>query len=368
MLLDLLHLENYKETQRLEAKAAFMDLPKSIWETYSSFANTRGGIILLGVREKRDRSLYAIKVPNLRHKLQKFMQYVNDPSVVSCNLIGDTNAYIQEAGGKRIIVIRVPEAPPDKKPVYVGSDPMTGTYKRVGEADVHCSKDEIRKMIRTSREKREAVLFDLDGTLWDSSSQVSDSWNDCLNRLTDIPPRCTTEKMTTYMGKTLPDIAKMFLPELPEEEQLRVIRLCSDAEIIYLKKHHVPMFNDFSKTVKALSEHYFLGIVSNCQYGYIDDFLDSCGCPELFYDYEFAERTGLSKGENIRLLMERNHINKAVYVGDTQGDADAAKMAGIPFIHASYGYGTVGCPDATILSMSELTDIVPALLERNKNE
>ena len=104
-----------------------------------------------------------------------------------------------------------------------------------------------------------------------------------------------------------------------------------------------------------------LFIVSNCQCGYIDAFLSSVGVADLFVDYEEWERTGLVKGENIRLVMNRNHVSKAVYIGDTQKDQDAAKLAGIPFIHAAYGFGKVQSPDAVIRSLSELPDIADTL-------
>ena len=90
-------------------------------------------------------------------------------------------------------------------------------------------------------------------------------------------------------------------------------------------------------------------------------FLTSSGASDLFIDYEEWERTGLTKGENIRLVMERNRFPQAIYVGDTQKDQDAARLAGIPFIHAAYGFGRVQSPDAVIRSLAELPDVIDAM-------
>ena len=111
-----------------------------------------------------------------------------------------------------------------------------------------------------------------------------------------------------------------------------------------------------------LAKEYVLGVVSNCQEGYIEIYLDQCGFPELFCDFESAGHTGISKGENIRLVMARQGITDCVYVGDTQGDCDAAKMAGIPFIHAAYGFGTIAQEVPKIDSFKDLTTVVKEVL------
>ena len=101
---------------------------------------------------------------------------------------------------------------------------------------------------------------------------------------------------------------------------------------------------------------YALIIVSNCQDGYIQDFLDFADMRGLFGDFESAGGTGLSKGENIKLVIERNSIDKAVYVGDTQGDLDSADFAGIPFIRAAYGFGQMNRPVPEIREFCELPE------------
>lgn len=204
------------------------------------------------------------------------------------------------------------------------------------------------------------ILFDLDGTLWDSSATVIASWNECIAKNTDLGLTFTQEQMRSYMGKTLDKIGDLMFPMLPPEERLRLIKLCSEYENEYLGTHSSYIFPGERETLEKLRGEYFLAIVSNCQDGYIQRFLEQCGFGELFDDFECAGRTGLDKGGNIRLVIERNHLGKTVYLGDTDLDGEAARKAGIPFIHAGYGFGKPDDFDARITDITEL----PAAVER----
>jgi phosphoglycolate phosphatase len=105
-------------------------------------------------------------------------------------------------------------------------------------------------------------------------------------------------------------------------------------------------------------------IVSNCQEGYIETFLHYHRLETYFKDFESHGRTKLSKGENIRLVMMRNHIEEAVYIGDTRGDMEAAEQAGIPFIFAAYGFGKIGEGETqwAIQKTNELLEVVNSIL------
>ena len=146
-MLDLNHLERYRENNRLEAKRALGGLPWSLWETYSSFANTQGGLILLGVEEYADRSLHPIDLPDPAAILQDFWRIVNDPHQVSLNILRDDYVQTLRIAGGQIIAIYVPPAAPAQKPVYIGGDPLRGTYRRIGEADILCSPEEVQRMV-----------------------------------------------------------------------------------------------------------------------------------------------------------------------------------------------------------------------------
>lgn len=198
------------------------------------------------------------------------------------------------------------------------------------------------------------ILFDLDGTLWDSSAEVAEAWNRAIEEQTDRPERFTVSDIRGFMGKTLEAIAAEMFPTLPKEEQIRLIIMCEDYEQEHLKNHKPRFFEGEEELLRQLAGDYRLAIVSNCQEGYIELFLDHCGYPELFCDFESAGATGLSKGGNIRLVMERQGIDECIYVGDTRGDELAAREAGVHFIHAAYGFGKVEAPDGTITDLSQL--------------
>ena len=163
-MLDFQNLEKYKENNRIEAKKALGGLPHSIWETYSAFANTLGGILLLGVEEHKDKSLHPVNLPDPERLVKEFWDIVNNPNKVSVNILASEDVTIRQAEGKNIIVIRVPRAQRKDRPVYVEGNPMTGTYRRNGEGDYRCTKEEVFAMTRDASIKTQdmQVLEEMD--------------------------------------------------------------------------------------------------------------------------------------------------------------------------------------------------------------
>ena len=206
------------------------------------------------------------------------------------------------------------------------------------------------------------LIFDLDGTLWDSAENVAESWNIIFSREDPSLPRLTKDDIHSVMGMTMREIQDVLQPALADEKREAVFSECCTYEVEYLREHVGEPYPDLRPVMEKLkSLGYPLAIVSNCQCGYVDAFIQSVRVSDLFCDYEEWERTGLPKGENIRLVMQRSHADRAVYIGDTQKDQDAARLAGIPFIHASYGFGKVTSPDAVIHSLSELPEVIEHL-------
>ena len=158
-MLDFSRLEQYRENNRIEAKKALGGLPQSIWETYSAFANTLGGILLLGVEEYGDHSLHAVDLPDPDKLIKDFWDTVNNPEKVSVNILTDKHVQKQEVDGKHIVVITVPKAERSDKPVYIGENPFSGSYRRNGEGDYKCTKEEIQAMLRDASIKTQDMLI-----------------------------------------------------------------------------------------------------------------------------------------------------------------------------------------------------------------
>jgi len=146
-MLDFDNLQNYRENSQIEAKLALGGLPESLWETYSAFANTDGGIILLGVEELEDKSFRARNLLDPQWLLDDLWAALNDPAKVSINLLTKDDVQIREVNGNRIIAITVPKAPKSCRPVYIGGSIYRGTYCRRGEGDYRCTVGEVNAML-----------------------------------------------------------------------------------------------------------------------------------------------------------------------------------------------------------------------------
>ena len=145
-------LNKYKENTRIEAKQATGGLPHSIWETYSAFANTSGGVILLGVAEnKKDKRLYPVDLPDPNRLVAQFWDGINDKRNVSANLLKKDDVTVETVDGKEIVVICVRKAKRCERPIYIGNNPKTGSYYRSGEADLRFTAEQVEKLLREAK-------------------------------------------------------------------------------------------------------------------------------------------------------------------------------------------------------------------------
>lgn len=203
--------------------------------------------------------------------------------------------------------------------------------------------------------KYDGLLFDLDGTMWDATENIRLSWNIAIKKFDELKNReITTEELQSVMGLPMDEIVKKFFPEFSKEKQLEILEECCQAENEYLTEHGGILYPMLEDTLKQLSEKYKLCIVSNGQAGYIQTFLNAHNLSKYFTDYQNWGDNKVPKGENIKIVIERNEIKHAAYVGDTLGDAKAAKFAGIDFIYARYGFGTVDEFDYVIDEIKQL--------------
>lgn len=201
----------------------------------------------------------------------------------------------------------------------------------------------------------DSIIFDLDGTLWDSAEGICGTWQQVLDRYKELGNiHITVDALHACMGLPLDEIAKKLLPGASPEMQKKLMKECCDYENTYLAGHGGILFPKLEETLSYLSEKYKLFIVSNCQEGYIESFFAYHKTDKYFTDIECNGATGLSKGENNKLIIKRNNLKNAIYVGDTAGDLKSARDAGIPFVYAEYGFGEVTEYDYIIRSVSEL--------------
>lgn len=156
-MLDFFNIEKYKENNRLEAKAAAVGLPKSLWATYSAFANTNGGIILLGVTEDAQHQLHVEGVNDADALVIDFWNIINNQSKISINVLNDKDVIVREFDGKKIIIISVPRAQRYDKPIYLDGN-LFSSYKRNGEGDYRCTKEVIQAMLRDASPKTQDML------------------------------------------------------------------------------------------------------------------------------------------------------------------------------------------------------------------
>lgn len=204
----------------------------------------------------------------------------------------------------------------------------------------------------------DGIIFDIDGTLWDSSRPVLDAWNKVITDTTGPDRQISSDFLSGLFGLPMDKIAEALFPDSSPDEQLRLGKLCFDYENKYLETHPGILYPGVKEAVPALAAKYNLFIVSNCQCGYIDVFLKTSGLAPFIQDTLCYGDTKTSKGQTIRTLMRKNNLKNVVYIGDTQGDANACKEADIPFIFVTYGFGEVPEASVRINNLTELENIL----------
>lgn len=193
----------------------------------------------------------------------------------------------------------------------------------------------------------DGIIFDVDGTIWDSTDPVAEAWNLAIEKNSPLDVRVDRQILSRLFGKTMTEIGDALFPMIEDaDRRAALLDACYNYENLYLEEHPGTLYEGVTETIRSLSEKYSLFIVSNCQCGYIEVVMKSTGIGPYIKDHLCFGETQTPKGETIRTLMERNGLKDVVYVGDTQGDADACRAAGVPFIFAEFGFGDV--PDAEI--------------------
>lgn len=201
----------------------------------------------------------------------------------------------------------------------------------------------------------------MDGTLWDSSENVAIAWTEQIKRSGYDRPEITVQTLTGVMGLTMARIADILFYDLGTEERIKLLDECCGYENTYLRSFGGRLYPELESTLLELQAEYDLYIVSNCQSGYIEAFLDYYGFWKYFKDIECYGNNHFEKGDNIALVVKRNHLEKALYVGDIQGDYDSSVRAGVGFVHAAYGFGAIDTEVPRITKFSDLPQLLKEL-------
>ena len=204
----------------------------------------------------------------------------------------------------------------------------------------------------------ESLIFDIDGTLWDSRALVAEGYNIQLEREGLQHLFVNADILKPLFGRTMTEIADVLLSSIDAGERYDLMERCMATENEYLFQNPCKIgYPGVLETIAKLSETYRLFIVSNSQKGYPELCMEKLGLAPYIEGHMCFGDTGTSKGQTILTLMKKHGIRSAVYIGDTQGDSDACKEANLPFIFCTYGLGQTNDYDAKIDSIAELLDV-----------
>lgn len=207
--------------------------------------------------------------------------------------------------------------------------------------------------------KFDAIILDIDGTIWNTTQIVADAWNKAIKNLGFNQNQLTAKILQSEFGKTMDTIANDLWPSLTNKEKSSLLKECCNQEhIAILQNTKSISYPKVVETIKKLSSTINFYIVSNCQDGYIELTMQKTGLTPFIKDFECFGRTKKDKAENILLIKNRNNLKNPIYVGDTQGDCDACKKANVPFIFAAYGFGKANSYFAKINSFEELVNFI----------
>jgi phosphoglycolate phosphatase len=207
-----------------------------------------------------------------------------------------------------------------------------------------------------------SLIFDIDGTLWDSRALVAEGYNIQL-KAEGYDHLCVdAETLRPLFGKVMTEIADAILAEVPQPERYALMERCMETENRYLAENECKIgYEGVKETLELLAKDYRLFIVSNAQCGYPELCMEKLGIAHLFWGHLCFGDTGTEKGQTILELMRRHNIADAVYIGDTQGDYEATLVADIPFVWAAYGFGSPAGAAGRITDIRQLPETLKVL-------
>lgn len=184
--------------------------------------------------------------------------------------------------------------------------------------------------------KYDGVIFDIDGTLWDSCATCAIGWNKVFAE-NGLDFKVSEKDINSVTGRPFKECVEMLVPGLDE----KVITEISEGEKWALGNHGAKIYDGVIDGLKNLSKIGRIFLVSNCQDWYLDEFLEFTGIADFVVESDCNGKSRLSKTDMLKRLIERHNLKNPVYIGDTKGDMQAAEESGCEFICASYGFGEV---------------------------
>jgi phosphoglycolate phosphatase len=215
----------------------------------------------------------------------------------------------------------------------------------------------FRRLRYNHRMDYDALVFDLDGTLWDAAAASTYGWNVALEKL-GVSTRITVEDIRSVSGTPFHLCVAGLLPELHPADDA-TIEFIEHHERLGIEKIGGTLYEGVAEGLRALAARYRLFLVSNCPDWYLTDFFRITGLDGCFVDSDCHGASGLDKSNMLRVLRQKHELDRALYVGDTQGDRDAAEAAGMDFAFASFGFGEATDP---AFSFSSFTAVVEGFL------
>ena len=182
----------------------------------------------------------------------------------------------------------------------------------------------------------DALIFDMDGTLWDAIDTYAEIWNMAFEK-EGIEQHITRDDLLSLIGTPIDDIMRHFVADEQVDNLLQTIAALVVTELPRLGGK---LYAGVKEGMAQLSQHYKLFMLSNCDELELPIFVRYAGIENYITDTIAYGNTRRPKAENMRLLMDKYNLQQPVYVGDTEGDCREAHRAGVPFVWMSYGFGT----------------------------
>ena len=202
----------------------------------------------------------------------------------------------------------------------------------------------------------DSVVFDLDGTLWDTCATCAIGWNNVLRRHGIAFREITTEDIRGIMGLPHDECVRQIFVGFSEPQLTLLTDETASEDTRLVAELGGTLYPGVEDGMARLSRRLPLLIVSNCQAGYIETFLGRRGMGKHFRDFECWGNTGLTKAGNLKRLIDRNALGSPVLVGDAPGDQSAARECGVPFVYTDWGFGDCPSADRRFSSFAALTE------------